>query len=71
MAKKPTKKQQKEISEGVKSMVREYEDTGKIKTTRATYEPENKGKAIKQALAIEYGEHQVSSRNKKSKRKDK
>jgi hypothetical protein len=52
-------------------MVREYEDTGKIKTTRATYEPENKDKAIKQALAIEYGEHQVSSRNKKSKRKDK
>lgn len=68
MPKKPTKGQEKEISEGVKKMVEEYEKTGKIETSRATYHPEDKEKAIKQALAIEYGEHHVGrAGSKKSK----
>lgn len=56
---KPTKKEQKEISAGVEKLVHEYERTGKETTTRATYRPENKKKAIKQALAIEYGKHKA------------
>lgn len=59
MARKPNKKEQRQISEGVEKMVHEWERTGKIKTSRATYEPLSKEKAIKQALAIEYGEHHV------------
>lgn len=59
MAKQPNKRQEQEISAGVKKMVDEYERTGKITTSRATYSPENKEAAIKQALAIEYGEHHV------------
>lgn len=59
MVKKPNKKEQKEISQGVKKMIHEWEDTGKIKTSRAEYRPTSKGKAVKQALAIEYGEHKV------------
>jgi hypothetical protein len=58
---KPSKRQQKEISEGVKKMVREYENSGEIKTSRATYHPSTKKEAIKQALAIEYGEHDVNT----------
>ena len=56
---KPTRGQQKEISSAVEKKVHEYEKTGVIKTSRATYHPKNKSKAIKQALAIEYGEHHV------------
>ena len=59
MTKKPTKKQQKEIKEGVKQMVREFKDTGMIQTSRAKYHPSNRKAAIKQALAIEYGWHRV------------
>lgn len=57
--KKPTKEQQKEISKGVEKMVHSYERSGKIKTSRATYRPEDKKKAIKQALAIEYARERV------------
>lgn len=59
MTKKPTKKQQKEIKEGIKQIVREFEDTGMIQTTRAKYHPSNRKAAIKQGLAIEYGWHRV------------
>lgn len=59
MPKKPTKTQEKEISAEVKKMVDEYERTGKIQTSRATYHPKDHEAAIKQALAIEYGKHHV------------
>lgn len=59
MPKKPNKKQQKEISNNVEKEVKEWEETGEITTSRASYHPENKEKAIKQALAIEYGKHHV------------
>lgn len=68
MPRKPTKQQQDEISEGVKKMMHEYERTGEIKTSRATYHPENKEKAMKQALAIEYGDKHVGKAGKSNKR---
>jgi hypothetical protein len=64
---KPSKKQEREISKGVEKMVHEYENTGEIKTSRAEYHPEDKKKAIKQALAIEYGEHKVGRAGSKKK----
>jgi|GEM_PF-1593189 len=57
MTKKPNTSEQKEISEDVGKMVGEWEKTGEIKTSRAEYHPETKKKAIKEALAIEYGKH--------------
>lgn len=59
MAKKPTRKQRKEIKEGIKKMMREFEDTGMIETSRAKYHPSSRKAAIKQAIAIEYGWHRV------------
>lgn len=38
-------------------LMREYERTGKIRTSRATYRPKNKKHAQKIAAAIEYGKH--------------
>lgn len=67
MAEKPNKKQQKEISQGVEKLIHQYEKTGEITTKRATYKPESKKKAIKQALAIEYGEKGVGRASSKKK----
>lgn len=53
--KKPTKKQQKEISKEIELLMRKYKKTGKIKTSRATYKPRNKEHALKIASAIAYG----------------
>lgn len=52
---KLTKREQRAISKNVEKLVREWERTGKIRTSRATYTPKTKKEAIKQALAIEYG----------------
>jgi len=71
MARKPTKKEQEEISQGVEKLVDEYEKTGQEKTSRATYKPESKKKAIKQALAIEYGKHKAGRAGEKNDSKDK
>jgi hypothetical protein len=59
MPSKPSKRTERDISKGVEERVKEWEKTGKIKTSRAEFNPEDKKKAIKQALAIEYGEHKV------------
>jgi len=68
MAKKPTKRQQKAIGEGVSKLVREYEKTGKITTSRATYHPKSKKEAIRQALGIEYGKRGVGRAGRRSKK---
>jgi len=68
MAKKPTRRQQKAISKNVSELVREYEKTGKITTSRATYHPKSKREAIKQALAIEYGRRGVGRAGRRSKK---
>lgn len=52
MAKKEV---QKQISEGIRKLLREYKRTGKITTSRATYHPRNLEHAQKIAAAIEYG----------------
>jgi hypothetical protein len=44
MTKKPTKKQRKEIKEGIKQMVGEFEDTGMIHTSRAKFIPATEGR---------------------------
>lgn len=68
MARKPTKGEQKEIGKGVEKAVHQYEKTGKIKTSGAEYKPKSKKKAIKQALAIEYGKHGVGKAGSKRKK---
>lgn len=64
---KPTKSEQRQISEGVRKLVREWKRSGKITTSRATYRPKTKQQAIKQALAIEYG--RVRQQRKKRQRR--
>jgi len=68
MSKKPTRKQQKAISKDVSDLVREYEKTGKITTSRATYHPKSKKEAIKQVLAVEYGKRGIGRAGKRSKK---
>lgn len=46
---------QDRISKGIEKLVREYKETGKITTSRATYKPKNLKHAQKIAAAIEYG----------------
>jgi hypothetical protein len=51
-------KKDEKISEEIAKMMREYKKTGKIQTSDGkTYEPENQGKAQKQAAAIAYGKY--------------
>ena len=66
MSTKPTKAQEKEIGQVVKKMVHQWEGSGEIKTSRAEYHPQTKKAAIKQALAIEYGENHVGRAGQKS-----
>lgn len=49
------KKVQKQISEGIRKLIREYKETGKITTSRAEYKPRSLAHAQKIAAAIEYG----------------
>lgn len=63
--KKPTKRQQKVIGAMVRKMMHEWERTGEIKTSRATYKPKSKKEAIAQALAIEYGKQGVGRAGKR------
>jgi len=65
---KPTKREQRQISENVRKLVRQWKRTGTIKTSRATYRPKTKEAAIKQALAIEYGRVR-SARKRRARRK--
>lgn len=69
MVRKPSKKERQEISAGIEKEVKEFEKTGQIKTSRATYHPQNKQKAIKQAAAIEYGKHRIGRAGEKAKKK--
>lgn len=62
---KINKKVREEISKETEKLVHEWEDTGEIDTGRAKYHPKSKEKAIKQALAIEYGKHHVGRARKK------
>jgi hypothetical protein len=48
-------------------MTHSYEKSGEIKTSRATYHPQNKKAAIKQALAIEYAREHVGRAGSKRK----
>lgn len=46
---------QKLIGEEMRGMMREWKETGKITTSRATYKPKTKRQAMRQAAAIAYG----------------
>jgi len=50
--------------EDIRKLVRQWERTGMIKTSRATYRPKTKAEAIKQALAIEYGRIRAARKKK-------
>jgi Sec-independent protein translocase protein TatA len=74
MAKKTrlTKKQKKRMGRDMGKLMGEYKDTGKMKTSRAEYEPEDEEAAAKQAAAIEYGkmdEENEENEEKKGKRR--
>jgi hypothetical protein len=67
--KKVSKKKREAISRDIETLLREYEKTGKIKTSRATYRPKSMEHAQKIAAAIEYGKHGVGRAGRKKRKK--
>lgn len=65
---KPSRKTREEVSEGIHKLMGGYQRTGTIKTSRATYHPESKAAAAKQASAIEYGKHGIGRTGRKRRR---
>lgn len=53
----------------IEKKIHQWKETGKMKTSRATYRPKTKKKAIKQAIAIEYGREGVGRAGKRKRRK--
>lgn len=49
----------KAIQEEIRKLVREYKETGKMETSRATYRPKSVKHAQKIAAAVAYGKHKV------------
>jgi hypothetical protein len=69
MAKKsPSPKTREKISKEIEKLMREYKETGKMTTSRATYKPKSQEEAMKQAAAIAYGKHKVGKAGKKRKK---
>ena len=66
MAKKKT---QQAISREIEKLMREWKETGKMTTSRATYKPKTQEEALKQAAAIAYGKHGVGRAGKRKKKK--
>lgn len=60
MTKKPTKKQRKEIKQGIKKIMKDCGDNGMIQTSRAKYHPSKRKASIKQSFAIKYGWHRAN-----------
>uniref|UniRef100_A0A6H1ZKZ6 Uncharacterized protein n=1 Tax=viral metagenome TaxID=1070528 RepID=A0A6H1ZKZ6_9ZZZZ len=58
LTKYPCRKE-RAVSKGVRKLVKGYEETGTVRTSRATYHPKSKKEAIKQSVAIEYGKHRI------------
>lgn len=70
MAKKKPKiprKKRERMSKNIKKMIREWERTGKITTSRATYRPKTLRAAMAQAAAIEYGRERIGRAGRKRK----
>lgn len=71
MSKKTPKvspKKQEAISGEIEKLMREWKETGKMTTSRATYRPKTQGEALKQAAAIAYGKHGVGRAGKRKKK---
>lgn len=69
MAKKITPQIREKISREIEKMMREWKETKKITTSRATYRPKTQEEALKQAARIAYEKYGVSRDKKKKKKK--
>ncbi len=70
MAKKEiSPKTRESIQREIRKLMHEWEETGKMTTSRATYRPKTKEEAVKQAVAIAYGKYGVGRAGKKKKKK--
>jgi gas vesicle protein len=71
MAKKRkiSRKKQKAVSKEIETLLREWKETGKMTTSRATYRPKNMEEARKQAAAIAYGKYGVGKAGRKRRKK--
>jgi len=66
---KISKEKQEKISREIEKLMREWKETGKMTTSRATYRPKTQEEAMKQAAAIAYGKHKVGRAGKRRKKK--
>lgn len=65
MTRKISKEKKEKISNEIEKLMREWKETGKMTTSRATYKPKTQEEALKQAAAIAYGKHGVQRKKKK------
>jgi hypothetical protein len=66
---KVSRKKQKAISREIETLLREYKETGKIITSRATYRPKSMKHAQAIAAAIAYGKYGVGRAGRKKRKK--
>ena len=71
MAKKRkiSRKKQKAVSREIETLLREYKESGKMTTSRATYRPKSMKHAQAIAAAISYGKHGVGKSGRKKRKK--
>jgi len=60
-------KTREKISKEIETLMREWKETGKMTTSRATYRPKTQEEALKQAAAIAYGKYGVGRKKRKKK----
>jgi hypothetical protein len=66
---KVSRKKQKAISREIETLLREYKETGKMTTSRATYRPKSMKHAQAIAAAIAYGKYGVGRAGRKRRKK--
>jgi len=63
------KRKQKAVSREIQLLLREYKETGKMTTSRATYRPRNLEHARRIASAIAYGKYGLGRAGRRKKKK--
>jgi hypothetical protein len=66
---KTSRKKQKAVSQEIETLLREYKETGKMTTSRATYRPRSMKHAQAIASAIAYGKYGVGRAGRKRRKK--
>lgn len=65
MGRKISPSKRRAIQEEIRKLVREFKQTGKMQTSRATYRPKSVKHAQKIAAAIAYGKYKVGRAGRK------